>query len=139
MTQPKLLNDDQVREFIANGFLRLTPDVPPDTHKEVDALLRFAVEREAWYGNNILARVPKMHDVLNCPVVRGALTSIAGPGYYLHPHRAVHNSTPVENGAEALTPEIDAPPMARGRGPAPAGTKTRRARSRAPATTCRAI
>ena len=80
MTQPKLLNDDQVREFIANGFLRLTPDVPPDTHKEVDALLRFAVEREAWYGNNILARVPKMHDVLNCPVVRGALTSIAGPG-----------------------------------------------------------
>ena len=114
MTPPKLLNDDQVREFIANGFLRLMPDVPPDTHKEVDALLRFAVEREAWYGNNILARVPKMHDVLNCPVVRGALTSIAGPGYYLHPHRAVHNSTPVENGAEALTPEIDAPPMGKG-------------------------
>ena len=114
MTQPALLNDDQVREFIANGFLRLTPDVRPELHKEIEALLRFAEEKEAHYGNNILSRIPKMHQVLNCPVVRGALTSIAGPGYYLHPHRAVHSSTPVEDRTEALTPEINAPRMGKG-------------------------
>ena len=114
MTHAKLLNDDQVRQFIANGFLRLTPDVPPGLHQEIEALLRFADEKEGRHGNNILSRVPKMHQVLNCPVVRGALTSIAGPDYYLHPHRAVHSSTPVENRTETLTPEVNAPRMGKG-------------------------
>ena len=110
----KLLDDEQVREFIANGFVRLTPDVDASVHKEVDALLRFAVERENWYGNNILSRIPKMYRVLDCPVVRGALTSIAGPDYYLHPHRAVHSSTPVANREAVLTPEVNAPAMGKG-------------------------
>ena len=97
MNDAKLLSDDQVREFIANGFLRLTPDVDPSVHVEVAALMRFAIEKESWYGNNILSRIPKMYRVLNCPVVHGALTSIAGPDYYLHPHRAVHVNRPVED------------------------------------------
>lgn len=116
MTTAKLLQDEQVREFIANGFLRLTPDVEGDVHAEVDALLRYAVEKEGWYGNNILARVPKMYDVLRCPTVHGALTALAGPGYYLHPHRAVHSSTPLADADAAadrapLDAAVDAPPM----------------------------
>ena len=111
---PVLLDDEAVRAFIANGFLQLTPDVDAGVHGEVDALLRHAVERETWYGNNILARVPKMHVVLDSPVVRGALTSLLGEGYYLHPHRAVHSSTPVETVADDLTPETDGPPMGKG-------------------------
>ena len=71
MTAPKLLGDAEVREFISNGFLRLTPDVAPDVHRAIDASLRVACEEETWHGNNILARVPRMHDVLNCPTVRG--------------------------------------------------------------------
>ena len=113
MSDAKLLNDEQVREFIANGFLRLTPDVDASLHREVESLLRFAVEKEGGHGNNILSRVPKMHQVLNCPVVRGAVRSIAGPDYYLHPHRAVHSSTPVER-ADEWSAEIDAPPMGKG-------------------------
>ena len=111
---PVLLDDDRVREFIANGFVRLTPDVAPPVHEEVDALLRHACERETWYGNNILPRVPQMHAVLDCPVVRGAVTSLLGEGYYLHPHRAVHTSTPVELDDAPLTPETNAPPMGKG-------------------------
>ena len=119
MTTRKLLNDEQVREFIANGFLRLTPDVDANLHKEIEALLRFAVEKEGWYGNNILARVPKMYQVLNCPVVHGAVSSIAGPDYYLHPHRAVHNSTPLGEAGESIKREsldaaVNAPPMGKG-------------------------
>lgn len=110
----KPLNDEQVREFIANGFLRLTPDVPRALHEEIDATLRRVVEEESWYGNNILSRVPRMHQVLNCPVVRGAVASIAGPDYYLHPHRAVHSSTPVGEVDAALTAETNAPPMGKG-------------------------
>ncbi len=111
---PALLDDDRVREFIANGFVRLKPDVAPPVHDEVDALLRHACERETWYGNNILPRVPQMHAVLDCPVVRGALISLLGEGYYLHPHRAVHTSTPVELDDAPLTPETNAPPMGKG-------------------------
>ena len=111
---PVLLDDERVREFIANGFLRLTPDVDGQTHQAVDALLRQACEHETWYGNNILARVPQMHAVLDCPVVRGALTSLLGEGYCLHPHRAVHTSTPLETREITASPETDAPPMGKG-------------------------
>ena len=111
---PVLLDDEQVREFITNGFLRLTPDVPAQVHAEVDALLRHACERETWYGNNILARVPKMHVVLDCPVVRGAVISLAGEGFHLHPHCAVHSSTPTTALDSALGPTTDAPAMGKG-------------------------
>ena len=115
MDAPKLLDDESVREFVTNGFVRLTPDVPPGVHDGIDRLLRFACEEETWYGNNILARVPQMYEVLDCPVVRGALTSLAGPDYYLHPHRAVHTSTPAANrSAGALDPAVNAPPMGKG-------------------------
>ena len=114
MRDAKLLDDAAVREFIANGFLRLTPDVDPGVHREVDRLLRFACEQETWYGNNILARVPRMYEVLDCPVVRGALVSLAGPDYYVHPHRAVHTSAPQPDRSLALDPETDAPPMGKG-------------------------
>lgn len=113
---PTLLTDAQVRSFIVNGFLRLTPDVPAATHTEVEAQLRYIEENETRYGNNILARIPRMHEVLECPVVRGAIASLAGPDYYLHPHRAVHSSTPLESEGEVPTPspEADAPAMGRG-------------------------
>ena len=114
MTDLKLLTDDQVRQFITNGFLHLTPDVEASTHVEVSALLRFAIEKESWYGNNILSRVPKMYRVLDCPVVSGALTSIAGPDYSVHPHRAVHVNRPAEDRNVELTPEVDAPRMGKG-------------------------
>ena len=114
MNEPKLLTDEQVRQFITNGFLQLTPDVEPTVHVEVAALLKFAIEKESWYGNNILSRVPKMYRVLDCPVVRGALTSLAGEGYYLHPHRAVHVNRPVEDRSVELTPEVNAPRMGKG-------------------------
>ena len=72
------------------------------------------MEKEGWYGNNILSRVPKMYQVLNCPVVRGALTSIAGTNYYLHPHRAVHSSTPIEDPEREFDPAAPMPPMGKG-------------------------
>ena len=114
MTEPKLLTDDQVRQFITNGFVLLTPDVEASTHVEIAALLKFAIEKESWYGNNILSRVPKMYRVLDCPVVHGALTSIAGPDYSVHPHRAVHVNRPVEDRDVELTPEVNAPTMGKG-------------------------
>lgn len=138
-----LLSDEQVREFVANGFVRLTPDVPLALHDDIDAALRQMMEDELRYraelltgiprahrqrlelgtvprhGNDILARVPKMRRVLNCAVVRGAVASIVGPDYCLHPHRALHGSTPIdartlEETDGALPAEANAPRMGEG-------------------------
>ena len=35
--------------------------------------------------------------VLRSPSIAGALTSLLGPNYYVHPHRAIHTSRPVED------------------------------------------
>ena len=137
-----LLSDEQVREFIANGFVRLTPDVPLALHDEIDAALRRMMEeetkygaaflahipeaqRERWrlgtvprHGNDILAQIPEMRLVLDCPVVRGAVASIAGPDYFLHPHRAVHSSAPVEPVEEVgALPNMDEPHYAAANAP----------------------
>lgn len=113
-SESHLLSDDQVREFITNGFLLLKADVAPDLHVQIEALLRFASEQETWYGNNILSRVPSMHRILRCPVVDHALISLLGPGYYLHPHRAIHTSTPIDDSSLTYPPDVDAPPMGKG-------------------------
>ena len=114
MTDATLLTDEQVREFIVNGFLVLKPDVDQSVHQEIDTLLRYSYEHETWLGNNVVSRIPKMHDVLRSPVVHGALTSVAGPNYYLHPHRAVHASNPVEDRSVELTADVDGPKMGKG-------------------------
>ena len=114
MDELKLLDDESVREFIANGFIRLRPDVDPTVHAEIDTLLRYSFAHESRHGNNIVSRVPRIHDVLRCPVVDGALRSIAGDNYYFHPHRAIHRSTPLEDRSVELTPEMNAPRMGKG-------------------------
>ena len=38
--------------------------------------------------------MPELNQVFADPVVRGALTSVVGPDYVMHPHRALHNNLP---------------------------------------------
>ena len=44
--------------------------------------------------NNILPQVPEIRQVLEAPQVRGALTSLLGNGYIMHPHRHCHPNYP---------------------------------------------
>ncbi len=114
MNAPRLLTDTQVREFIVNGFITLQPDVAPEVHAEVHKMLEFSFEHESWLGNNIVSRIPRMHDVLRSSVVHGAVTSIAGPDYYLHPHRAIHRNMPLEDNTLTFAADVNAPQMGKG-------------------------
>ena len=87
---PKLLNDELMRQFVADGYVVFKPDVPDDVHETVREKLQFMVDEEFNYGNNVLPRVPEMDRILNSPEVRGALTSVLGPEYIEHPHRFCH-------------------------------------------------
>lgn len=53
----KLLSDEQVREFITNGFIVLQPDVDPSLHAHIDRQVQATFTYESWFGNNIGARI----------------------------------------------------------------------------------
>jgi HEAT repeat protein len=38
--------------------------------------------------------VPELNQIFADPLVRGGLTSVVGPDYVMHPHRALHNNMP---------------------------------------------
>ena len=111
-----LLNDEPIRHFIVNGYINVTADVPTHIHETIydktDELFAGAIDfrgdRQHNPLNNILPLVPELQFVLESPEVRGALTSILGNGYVMHPHRHCHpnfsGSTPngKEDGEERL-------------------------------------
>lgn len=88
--KPKLLNDEQMRQYITDGYVVFKPEVPDEVHQRVREKLQVMVDDEFNYGNNVLPRVPEMDRILNSPEVRGALISVLGPGYIEHPHRFCH-------------------------------------------------
>jgi HEAT repeat protein len=100
MTTLKLLTDAQMQRFIAHGTLCLRTELPEIFHQGIferfDALV--GTETNLNPGNNLLPAVPELNQVFADPAVRGALTSVLGPDYVMHPHRALHSNPP---GSEA--------------------------------------
>ncbi|WP_246067457.1 phytanoyl-CoA dioxygenase family protein, partial [Paenibacillus koleovorans] len=86
----RLLTDEQMRQFIVQGFLILKTDFPKSFHDRLTAQLSEVYRVEGNPGNNLLPRVRELQDVFDHPVVTGALTSVLGPGYMMHAHRHGH-------------------------------------------------
>ena len=102
--KPQLLTDEQMRRFIVDGYLVFKPELPVDFHEKVYQKLDKVVHKEGNPGNNILPAVPEMQALLDTPEVRGAMQSVLGGNYLLHPHRFVHNNEPrimTEEGSRA--------------------------------------
>ncbi|MCY3737662.1 MAG: HEAT repeat domain-containing protein [Gemmatimonadaceae bacterium] len=91
MIDPKyLLSDEQMRDYIANGYLVLDTSLPAALHEEIYRRTSEVLEKEGNPGNNILPRVPQLRQVFEDPSLRGALTSVLGPDYIMHSHRHCH-------------------------------------------------
>ena len=89
-----LLTDDQMRQFISRGYLVLQTDFPKEFHESLNAKLSEVMEKEGNPGNNILPRLSEFNDIVQSPVVHGALTSVVGHDYTIHPHRHCHFTYP---------------------------------------------
>ncbi|MDA0709876.1 MAG: HEAT repeat domain-containing protein [bacterium] len=89
-----LLSDDQIQQFIADGYLAVRADFPDPFHREVYQKIEAVFEAEGNLGNNILPRIPQIGQVYEHPLVKGALTSLLGPGYIMNPHRHCHLNPP---------------------------------------------
>jgi hypothetical protein len=96
---PALLGDQDVAQFLAQGFLALPVDDLPDGLQQ--RLFEEAVRNTpesggrggGWLGNNCLPMLPKLRDVFTSGVVHGALVSLLGEDYSINNHRHMHHSS----------------------------------------------
>ena len=94
MNDPILLTDEAIQRFIREGYVTVQSALPKSYHDAMYARLE-PLEEDGLVGhNNLLPMVPELTELLDEPVVRGALLSILGPDYYLHFHRHDHVNHP---------------------------------------------
>ena len=89
-----LLTDSQMQAFIINGFVTVKADFSPAFHESVRTQAEAIFSTEGNPGNDILPKIPDLADLSTHPAVTGALTSVLGPGYAMHPHRHCHLTPP---------------------------------------------
>jgi HEAT repeat protein len=92
MTQPILLTDSQIQQFICDGYLILKPSVEANIHKTIDDKFNWLAENEPNPGNNILARLPELNTILTSPEVEGAMISLLGENYITCTHCFWHTN-----------------------------------------------
>ena len=97
------LDDEQVRRFICDGVLVLDSGLDPGVHQQIFDKLEWNAEHEFYMGNNVLPRIAELQQILDAPVIHGALQSILGDGYVLSPHRSRHVSEPLDEAERKLT------------------------------------
>lgn len=96
--QLNLLSDEAVQQFIVNGYIKVRADYPDPFHQDVYQQIETVFDEEGNLGNNILPRIPQIGQVYEHPNVKGALTSLLGPGYIMNPHRHCHLNPPGRKG-----------------------------------------
>ena len=93
-----LLSDEQMQQFLRDGFVTVRLDVPDTFHQYIRSQMDDLLAHEPNPGNNLLPRIPEIRRVLEDPTVRGALMSLLGEDYYMQPHRHPHYNHPQSEG-----------------------------------------
>ena len=88
--QRLLLTDAQLQHFLQHGCLTLKTRLPAEFHQEIYRRTEEVFAKEGNPGNNILPRIPELHQVFADPVLSGGLASLLGPSYIMHSHRHCH-------------------------------------------------
>ena len=93
-----LLSGEEIRDFIVNGYIQIQTDFPTDLHGDIYQQIEEMLAKEGNPGNNLLPRIPDIQRVFEHPKVCGALSSLLGPDYLMHPHRYCHLKMPGSDG-----------------------------------------
>ena len=88
------LEDHAMQGFIKDGYAVVQPELDDDFHRHVFDSIDHVFETEGNPGNNLMARISDIGKVWADPAVDGAMQSILGRGYYMHPHRHIHYRPP---------------------------------------------
>ena len=96
--QEYLLNDEEMRRFIIDGYIKIQTDFPTNFHETVFQQIEDMFENQGNLGNNLLPLIPEIQQVFSHPAVHGALTSALGENYVMHSHRYCHFNPPGSTG-----------------------------------------
>eukprot|EP01043_Picozoa_sp_COSAG02_P062573 COSAG02_NODE_8669_length_2486_cov_1.986594_3_plen_246_part_00 len=99
---PMLLDDATMKEFVKRGIVLIPPDaagMPPLNVHDANWADGCALQEDAdagihSIGDNIVAGIPGIRQVLESAAVRGVLQSVLGEGYTYHPHHFMHMTSP---------------------------------------------
>ena len=100
MPAPILLSDAQVQDYLAHGYLVVRTSHPVAFHRRILRQIETLYATAGNPGNDILPRVPDLHEILRDPAVDGALQSLLGADYLIHPHRHCHENPCGSSGQE---------------------------------------
>ena len=92
MSAPILLTDAQVQAYLTNGYITVQTAHSPAVHQNIHRQIETLFATEGNPGNDILPKVPDLYQILRDPAVDGALQSLLGPSYLIHPHRHCHHN-----------------------------------------------
>ena len=92
MSAPILLTDSQVQAYLTNGYITVQTAHPPAGHQNIHQQIETLFATEGNPGNDILPKAPDLYQILRDPAVDGALQSLLGPSYLIHPHRHCHHN-----------------------------------------------
>ena len=91
MNRPTLqLTDEEMRDFIINGYVKVKTDFPPSFHENIRQQLDTMFEQTGNLGNNVLPLIPEIQEVFDHPIVHGAMQGVLGENYVMHSHRYCH-------------------------------------------------
>jgi len=92
VSTPTLLTDAQVQAFLTNGYITVQTAHSPAVHQSIHRQIETLFAAEGNPGNDILPKVPDLYQILRDPALDGALQSLLGPSYLIHPHRHCHHN-----------------------------------------------
>ena len=84
------LTDEEMRDFIVNGYVKVKTDFPPSFHENVRQQLDTMFEETGNLGNNVLPLIPEIQEIFDHPIVHGAMQGVLGSDYVMHSHRYCH-------------------------------------------------
>ena len=96
--QKNLLNDEEMRRFIIDGYIKIQTDFPANFHQTIFQQVEDMFENQGNLGNNLLPLIPEIQQVFSHPAVHGTLTSALGENYVMHSHRYCHFNQPGSTG-----------------------------------------
>ena len=84
------LTDQEMRDFIIDGYVKVNTDFPPSFHEKIRQQLDTMFEDTGNLGNNVLPLIPEIQEVFDHPRVHGAMQGVLGENYVMHSHRYCH-------------------------------------------------
>ena len=90
-----LLNNQQIVDFIINGYMIIKPTFRLGFHESVLSKLdALNITRDNNPGNEILGKVSELQEIWNHPEVKGTFASLLGKDFVMNPHRHCHLNFP---------------------------------------------